>query len=157
MRGEGWGKQNWQEGEVELQWICSKGLSPSCEDSWGWNDTWVLSCAETGVRTSYPIESSRFSKWWALVWIFSCWLWVSESHLVVFNFCDPTKLYSPWILQAGTLERIAYPFSRGSSRLRNQTWVSCIAGGFFTSWPIRETRELACPLKLWSQALTFPF
>ena len=30
------------------------------------------------------------------------------------------------------LEWVAYPFSRGSSRPRNQTGVSCIAGGFFT-------------------------
>ena len=36
-----------------------------------------------------------------------------------------------------TLEWIAYPFSRGSSRPRNQTGVSCIAGGFFTSWAPR--------------------
>ena len=28
---------------------------------------------------------------------------------------------------------LSYPFSSGSSRLRNQTRVSCIAGGFFTS------------------------
>ena len=32
------------------------------------------------------------------------------------------------------LEWVAYPFSRGSSRPRNQTRVSCIAGRFFTSW-----------------------
>ena len=31
-----------------------------------------------------------------------------------------------------------YPFSRGSSQPRNWTGVSCIAGGFFTSWAIRE-------------------
>ena len=40
---------------------------------------------------------------------------------------------SPWIL-----EWVAYPFSRGSSWLRNQIRVSCIAGGFFTNWAIRE-------------------
>ena len=33
------------------------------------------------------------------------------------------------------LEWVAYPFSRGSSRPRNQTRVSCIAGGFFTLEP----------------------
>ena len=33
-----------------------------------------------------------------------------------------------------TLEWVAYPFSRGSSRPRNPTRVSCIAGGFFTNW-----------------------
>ena len=32
------------------------------------------------------------------------------------------------------LERVAYPFSSGSSWPRNQIRVSCIAGGFFTNW-----------------------
>ena len=36
------------------------------------------------------------------------------------------------------LEWVAYPFSSGSSRPRNRTGVSCIAGGFFTNWAIRE-------------------
>ena len=38
------------------------------------------------------------------------------------------------------LEWIAYPFSRGTSWSRNQTGVSCIAGGFFTSWATREAQ-----------------
>ena len=36
------------------------------------------------------------------------------------------------------LEWVAYPFSRGSCPSRNQNRVSCIAGGFFTNWNIRE-------------------
>ena len=36
------------------------------------------------------------------------------------------------------LEWVAHPFCRGSSRPRNQTGVSCTAGGFLTSWAIRE-------------------
>ena len=36
------------------------------------------------------------------------------------------------------LEWVAYPFSSGSSRPRNQTGVSCIAGRFFTNWTMRE-------------------
>ena len=36
------------------------------------------------------------------------------------------------------LERVAYPFSRGSSWPRNWTGVSCIAGRFFTSWATRS-------------------
>ena len=36
-----------------------------------------------------------------------------------------------------TLDWVAYPFSRGSSRPRKQTGVSCIAGRFFTNWAIR--------------------
>ena len=38
------------------------------------------------------------------------------------------------ISQARILEWVAIPFSRGSSRARDWTWVSCIAGGFFTLW-----------------------
>ena len=36
------------------------------------------------------------------------------------------------------LEWIAYPFSSGSSQPRNRTGVTCIAGGLFTNWAIRE-------------------
>ena len=36
------------------------------------------------------------------------------------------------------LESVVYPFSRGSSLPRNWTRVSCIAGGFFIYWAIRE-------------------
>ena len=36
---------------------------------------------------------------------------------------------------------LAYPFSRGSSQPRNQTGVSCMAGGFFTNWAVREARN----------------
>ena len=36
------------------------------------------------------------------------------------------------------LEWVAYTFSSRSSQPRNQTGVSCIAGGFFTNWATRE-------------------
>ena len=38
----------------------------------------------------------------------------------------------------GILEWVAYPFSRGSCQSREQTQVSCVAGGFFTSWATGE-------------------
>ena len=38
------------------------------------------------------------------------------------------------------LEWAVYIFSRGSSQLRNQTGISCIAGRFFTSWATREAQ-----------------
>ena len=38
----------------------------------------------------------------------------------------------------GILEWEACLFSRGSSRPRNRTGVSCTAGGFFTNWALRE-------------------
>ena len=40
------------------------------------------------------------------------------------------------------LEWVAHPFSRGSSRPRNWTGVSCIADSFFTNWAIREAQWL---------------
>ena len=36
------------------------------------------------------------------------------------------------------LEWAAYSFSSGSSQPRNPTGISCIAGGFFTNWAIRD-------------------
>ena len=44
------------------------------------------------------------------------------------------------ILQARILELVAVPFSRGSSQLRDWTWVSCIASRFFTIWATREAQ-----------------
>ena len=41
------------------------------------------------------------------------------------------------ILQARTLESVIIHFSRRSSRPRDQTWVSCIAGRFLTIWASR--------------------
>ena len=42
------------------------------------------------------------------------------------------------ILQARILEWVATPYSRGSSWPRDWTWVSSIAGRFFTMWATRE-------------------
>ena len=46
---------------------------------------------------------------------------------------DPMDYTAHGILQARMLEWVAFPFSRGSSQLRDQTQVSCIVGSFFTS------------------------
>ena len=51
--------------------------------------------------------------------------------------CDPMDCSLPGfsilgILQVGILECVTIPFSRGPSQPRDQTWVSCIAGRFFT-------------------------
>ena len=54
------------------------------------------------------------------------------------------------ITQARILEWVAYPFSSGSSRPRNQTGVSCITGRFFTNWAIRGAPiQSSHILKLW--------
>ena len=43
--------------------------------------------------------------------------------------------------QTSVPEWVAISYSRRSSQPRNQTWVSCIAGGFFTNWAIREAKN----------------
>ena len=50
------------------------------------------------------------------------------------TLCNPTDYTVHGILQARILERVAFPFSRGPSHLRDWTQVSLIAGWFFTSW-----------------------
>ena len=61
--------------------------------------------------------------------------WKSLSRVQLCNSVDYTV---HGILQARILEWVALPFSRGSSQPRDQTQVSHIAGGFFTSWTTRE-------------------
>ena len=55
---------------------------------------------------------------------------VTQSCLTL---CKPMDYTVHGILQARILEWVAFSFSRGSSQPRNQTQVSSIAGGFFTS------------------------
>ena len=49
------------------------------------------------------------------------------------TLCDPMNYTVHGILQARILEWVAFPFSRGSSKPRDRTHVSCIAGRFFTN------------------------
>ena len=69
-------------------------------------------------------------------------VWVPQLCLTL---CDPRDCHSPFssvqgILQARILGWIAIPFSKGSSRSRDGTWVSCIAGRFFIVWATSEAQ-----------------
>ena len=59
---------------------------------------------------------------------------VTQSRLTLCNCMDHT-------LQARILQWVAVHFSRVSSQPRDWTQVSCIAGGFFTTWATREARN----------------
>ena len=65
------------------------------------------------------------------------------SRSVVSNWdpidCSPPGSSVHGILQARILEGVAISCPRGSSQLRNRTWVSCISGRLFTDWAMRET------------------
>ena len=75
----------------------------------------------------------HFSHFCAFYW----WCEVKVAQLCL-TLCDPVDYTVHGILQVRTLEWVAYPFSSGFSWPRNWTGVSCIAGGFFTSWATRE-------------------
>ena len=82
-----------------------------------------------------------------------CCCFIAKSCLTL---CDPhglyiTRLLCPWnswvssvhrILQERILEWVSISYSRGPSRPRDQTCVSCIAGRFFTLWANRETPQM---------------
>ena len=57
------------------------------------------------------------------------------------TLCDLMDSIVHGILQARIVEWVAFPFSRWSSKPRDQTQVSHIARGFFTSWATREVQE----------------
>ena len=67
---------------------------------------------------------------------------VTQSCLTVYKTmdCSPPDSSVREILQARILEWIAIPFSRGSSWPRDRTWISHIAGRFFTIWTINSVQ-----------------
>ena len=66
-------------------------------------------------------------------------VWVSQSCPTLCDTvdCSPSSSSSHRILQARICEWVAIYFSRGSAQPRDQIWVSCIAGRFFTIWATR--------------------
>ena len=68
------------------------------------------------------------------------------SRSVVSDPLQPHGLYvvHHGVLQARIQEWVASPFSRESSQPRDQTWVSCISGRFFTIWAITEDHIPPC-------------
>ena len=98
---------------------------------WDTNSPTLLSffCL-TARRTS-------FSKQKVGVWVIqSCpALWCKKLYLA--------RLLCPWgFSRQEYWEWVAIPFSRGSSWPRDQIWVSCIVGRFFTIWATRKESEI---------------
>ena len=83
------------------------------------------------------------------MWLGCCgilWKWKCSLLGCVWLFCNPMDCSLPGssvhgILQAGILEWVAFPFSRGSSWPRDQTWISYISGRFFKVWATWEAHS----------------
>ena len=71
---------------------------------------------------------------------------VAQSCLICFNHmgCSPPGSSVHGHSPGKSTGVVAMPSSRGSSQPRNQTRVSCIVGGFSTSWTTREAPEVHC-------------
>ena len=93
---------------------------------------WVLSCVYSRCHRL------------AGLWDVHPWKW-SEVKVAQScpTLCDPIDYIVHGILQARILEWVAFSFSRVSSQPRDGTQVSCIAGGFFTSWATREAPKIS--------------
>ena len=108
------------------------------------NNNWWRECGGKGTLIHCWWECKLVQPLCKTVWrvlkklkIELLWKWKSLSHVRL--LATPWTIYTVYgILQARTLEWVAFPFSRGSSQLRDWTQVSCIVGRFFTSWDIRE-------------------
>ena len=79
--------------------------------------------------------------------------------VAVSDSCNPMDFSLPGssvygILQTVIVEWVAISFSRGSSQPQNQTWVSCIAGRFFTNGATRKAPKRGhCGCMGWENAL----
>ena len=82
----------------------------------------------------------------ALHWLITFYCLVAKSSKLFCNFMDYSAPgYSVHgISQARILEGVAISFSRGSSWPRDSTWVSCLAGRFFTAEPLGKPYWLCC-------------
>ena len=102
--------------------------------------TYVL--LETHTHVCHPVLSN-YTECRATWCVCVC---VCESLSHVWLFCNLMDCNLPGssvhgILQARIMEWVAIYSSRGSSWPRDWTWVSCMAGGFFTLWAARQAHS----------------
>ena len=82
-------------------------------------------------RTQTPHSEERW-KWMCYCSVMLDSLWLHDCSL------PGSSVHG--LLQTEIREWVTIPFSRGSSQARDQTWVSCMAGRFFTIWATSKGR-----------------
>ena len=85
------------------------------------------------TETSAVIKSHRLAN--RMLESPDLWASVAHSESLRPHGLQHARLLHPQDSPGKNTEWVAILFSRGSSRLRDWTWVSCIAGRFFTTEP----------------------
>ena len=120
----------WCEFYFLLSWDCSdiytqlysekKSLIP-----WEWDFRYQKTCRGGGEENLHPDPKSQKEN--------------SQTHEIQTGPAALTLIF-PCSSRVG-LRPLLLCKNRGSSQPRDQTQVSCVAGGFFTSWATRETKN----------------
>ena len=106
----------------------------------------------SGLAINSATSPAVLPSWDTAVLFLLYWLCLKslQSYLTLGDLMDgsPPGSSVQGILQTRITEWVAMPSTRGSSPPRFQTWVSCIAGRFFTIWATREAPYLVIRGKL---------
>ena len=99
----------------------------------------LYACSENimnSVRRNKLLYHIKFKNCLLFWWLMNAYKWseVAQSRATLWDSMDCSLPSSSirGIFLARVLEWVAISFSRGSSWLRDWTWVSCTAGGHFT-------------------------
>ena len=146
--GESGGLQSmgWQ--RVRHDWSYWACIPVSCNY---FDESWVVTSQKLfkSILILPIFLNNSLVKHVTLVWLLHYSLWKQVKVKVIQSYpilCDLMDYTCHGILQARILEKVAFPFSRGSSQPRGWTQASHTAGGFFTNWATREAYIL-CALK----------
>ena len=129
-------------------WSFSFSISPSSNEYSGlisfridWLDILVVQLTLKSLLKHHNLKASILWHWtFFMVQLSHPYMKMKVAQLCP-TCCESMDYTIHGILWARILECVAFPFSRESSQPRDQTQVSHIAGGFFTSWVTREAQE----------------
>ena len=133
------------EGKQESWYLGWNSLYPDrCRDGDELYDLWIQHHILANIPMVRLSQLAAAAEW--IVWGLSfhphmlCSRSVTQSCLTLWDpmDCSPPGPSVHEISQARILVWVAIPFSRGSSKSRDQTWISFIADWFSTIWATRK-------------------
>ena len=115
--------------------------NPWCHIQPSLNSNWLL-CHTQRTRPQTIIHRDRYiDRHRCTMLLCSTWLLSRVQLFVTPRTVARQAPLSMGILQARILDWVVMPSSRGSFQSRDWAEVSCIPGGFFTTWATREAQE----------------